>query len=236
MKLLIVEDNPSLVANLFEYFEERGHTLDVAPDGLTGLHLATTQDYDALVLDWMLPRMDGPTLLRALRGEAGKDVPVIMLTARAELPDKIAGFRAGADDYLTKPFALPELEVRLEALIARARGQRRQRMLTVADLSFDLATLEVTRGGRSLHLYPACRKLLEVLMRASPAVVPRARLEAVLWGDDPPDADLLRSHLYELRRAVDNGFERKLIHTVPRAGYRLGEGVDASGIAAAGDD
>jgi DNA-binding response OmpR family regulator len=221
VRLLIVEDNRSLVANLFEYFEARGHVLDVAPDGLTGLHLASTQDYDAIVLDWMLPRLDGPGLLRRLREDAGKDTPVVMLTARGELDDKLAGFRAGADDYLTKPFALPELEVRLEALLARARGQQRQRLLKVGDLSLDLATLEATRGGRSLHLYPAGRKLLEALMRASPAVVPRARLEEALWGDSPPDGDLLRSHLYELRQAVDSGFPSKLIHTVPRAGYRI---------------
>ena len=112
MRLLVVEDNRNLVANLFDYFEARGHTLDAAPDGVTGLHLATTQQYDAVVLDWMLPRMDGPEVLRKLREEHPADVPVIMLTARDELPDKIAGFRAGADDYLTKPFALPELEVR----------------------------------------------------------------------------------------------------------------------------
>lgn len=122
MRLLVIEDNRNMVANLFDYFEARGHTLDAAPDGITGLHLATTQHYDALVLDWMMPRMDGPEVLRRLREQHQSELPVIMLTARDELPDKIAGFRAGADDYLTKPFALPELEVRLEALLARAQG------------------------------------------------------------------------------------------------------------------
>ena len=120
MHLLVVEDNRSLLANLFDYFEARGHVLDAAPDGVIGLHLAVTQTYDAVVLDWMLPRMSGPDVLRRLREDHASAVPVIMLTARDELPDKIAGFRAGADDYLTKPFALPELEVRLEALVARA--------------------------------------------------------------------------------------------------------------------
>src|SRR5690606_18139441 len=109
MRLLVIEDNRSLVANLFAYFEARGHALDAAPDGVTGLHLATTQAYEAIVLDWMLPRMDGREVLRRLRETHASDVPVIMLTARDELPDKIAGFRAGADDYLTKPFELPEL-------------------------------------------------------------------------------------------------------------------------------
>lgn len=222
MRLLVVEDNQSLVANLFDYFEARGHVLDAAPDGPTGYHLASTQAYDAVVLDWMLPRLDGREVLRRLR-EAGHDMPVLMLTARDELPDKISGFRAGADDYLTKPFQLPELEVRIEALVARASGGGRGRVLEVADLRYDLTTLDVTRAGRSLHLYPACRKLLEVLMRASPAAVTRERLEQALWGDDPPDGDMLRSHVYELRRSIDGPWPVKLLHTLPRIGYRLGE-------------
>ncbi|MFC3717484.1 response regulator transcription factor [Luteimonas soli] len=220
MRLLVIEDNRNLVANLFDYFEARGHVLDAAPDGVTGLHLASTQAHDVIVLDWMLPGLDGPGVLRRLREEHGRDTPVIMLTARDELPDKIAGFRAGADDYLTKPFALPELEVRLEALLARASGRVR-RVLEVADLRLDLATLEATRAGRRLHLFPAGRKLLEVLMQASPAAVTRDRLEYALWGDDPPDGDMLRSHVYELRRSVDAPFETKLIQTLPRVGYRL---------------
>src|SRR5690606_39146420 len=146
---------------------------DVAPDGATGLHLAVVNSYDAVILDWMLPRMDGPDVLKRLREEHGSAVPVLMLTARDELPDKIIGFRSGADDYLTKPFALPELEVRLEALMTRAQGRTAQKRLVVGDLTLDLSTLEATRLGRSLHLYPACRKLLEVLMRASPAAVTR---------------------------------------------------------------
>ena len=223
MRLLVIEDNPNLVANLFDYFEVRGHVLDVAPDGATGLHLATTQAYDAIVLDWMLPRLSGPEFLRRLRDERASRVPVIMLTARDDLPDKIAGFRAGADDYLTKPFALPELEVRLEALRARADGRKWRKVLQVADLRLDLSTLEVSRGGCVLHLYPACRKLLETLMLASPAAVTRQQLEAALWGDDPPDGDTLRSHVYELRRSVDGPFPVKLIQTLPRVGYRLAE-------------
>ena len=221
MRLLVIEDNRSLVANLFEYFEARGHVLDAAPDGITGLHLATTQPYDVIILDWMLPRMEGNEVLRRLREGAASGVPVIMLTARDELPDKIAGFRAGADDYLTKPFALPELEVRLEALLTRANGRQRSKVLEVEDLRLDLTTLEASRGGQTLHLYPACRKLLEVLMQASPAAVTRERLEQAVWGEDPPDGDMLRSHVYELRRSVDGPFPVKLVHTLPRVGYRL---------------
>ena len=220
MRVLVVDDNRDLVAMLFEYMEARGHTLDAAPDGLTGRHLATSQAYDAIVLDWMLPRMEGPEVLRQLRA-AGCDTPVLMLTARDELPDKIAGFRAGADDYLTKPFELAELEVRLEALMIRATGRGQRKVLQVADLKYDMTTLEATRGGQALHLYPAGRKLLEVLMQASPAAVTRERLEHALWGDDPPDGDMLRSHIYELRRSVDGDRTDKLIHTLPRVGYRL---------------
>lgn len=221
MRLLVVEDNRNLTANLFDYFEARGHVLDAAPDGVTGLHLASTHPYDVVILDWMLPRMDGPELLGRLRHDHGSDVPVIMLTARDELPDKIRGFRAGADDYLTKPFALPELEVRLEALVSRHLGRGRRNVLEVGDLRLDLDTLEAMRAGSPLHLYPACRKLLEVLMRASPAAVTRQRLEQALWGDNPPDGDMLRSHVYELRRSVDGPFQQKLIHTLPRTGYRI---------------
>ncbi len=223
MRLLIVEDNPQLVANVFEYFEARGHVMDAAPDGLTGLHLAAHNDYDAIILDWMLPRIDGPTLAQRLRLDVGKRTPIIMLTARDELSDKLSGFHAGADDYLTKPFALPELEVRLQALVARSQGNvQPQRVLQIEDLSMNLDTLEVLRAGASIKLYPACRKLLECLMRAAPAVVTRDRLEQAVWGDSPPDSDMLRTHLYELRRAVDAASARKLIHTVPRIGYRIG--------------
>ena len=221
MRLLVVEDNRDLVANLFHYFEARGHVLDAAPDGVIGLHLATAQAYDALVVDWMLPRMDGPELVRRLREDHASSVPVIMLTARDELPDKAVGFRAGADDYLTKPFALLELELRLDALLARAGSRSRTRVLRVHDLRFDLDTHDVRRGDVPLHLYPACRKLLEALMRASPAAVTRRQLEYALWGDDPPDRDMLRSHVYDLRRAIDGPFAVKLLQTLPRVGYRL---------------
>jgi DNA-binding response OmpR family regulator len=222
MRILIVEDNQHLVANLFDYLEPRGHTLDAAPDGPTGLHLAMQHNYDVVILDWMLPRMDGPDVLRRLRQEAKSNVPVIMLTARNELPDKITGFRAGADDYLTKPFALAELEVRLEALAVRGVGRPfAAASIEIADLRLDSATLEVTRAGRLLHLYPACLKLLRILMQASPAAVTREQLEHAVWGDNPPSSDMLRSHMHDLRKAVDDPFDQKLIHTLPRVGYRI---------------
>jgi DNA-binding response OmpR family regulator len=218
-RILVVEDNASLVANVFAYLEPRAYSLDAAPDGLSGLRLAASSEYDALIVDWKLPRLDGRDLVKMLR-DKGATVPILMLTARHELRDKIAGFKAGADDYLTKPFALAELEVRLEALILRSRG--RHRLLQVADLRFDLATQQVTRAGESIQVLAGSRRLLEMLMRSSPAVVPRKQLEAALWGDDPPHHDMLRSHIYELRKSIDGPYAAKLIQTVPKLGYRIG--------------
>jgi len=217
-RILVVEDNRALVANLFSYLEARNYVLDATQDGQSGLDLALGSDYDAIVLDWMLPRLDGEAVIKSLRS-LGCVTPVLMLTALDDLPHKLAGFRAGVDDYLTKPFAFAELDVRLEALIARTKG--RAQVLQVADLRFDLSTQEVTRAGTTLHLYAGSKKLLEVLMRASPAVVARDRLEATLWGDNPPEKELLRSHMYELRKRVDGAFDTKLLHTVPKLGYRL---------------
>jgi DNA-binding response OmpR family regulator len=217
-RVLVVEDNRALLANLFAFLEPRGFALDAAQDGAAGLSLALDGNYDAVILDWMLPRLSGPEVVRKLR-ERGSREPVLMLTARAELPDKLEGFRAGADDYLAKPFELAELEARLDALIARSRG--RERVLQVGELRFDLATREVTRGSKPIHLHAGGKKLLEALMRASPGVVGRELLETLLWGDQPPDRDMLRSHIYELRRSVDGPFSVKLIHTLPKVGYRI---------------
>ncbi len=228
MRILVVEDNRNLVANLFDYFEREGHVVDAAPDGVTGLHLARMHDYDAIVLDWGLPRMDGPTVLKRLRDD-GLAVPVIMLTARDQQPDKITGLRSGADDYLTKPCDLEELLLRLQAMVARSTGRGRVRRLQVADLVLDLNTLEARRAGKSVHLFPAGRTILELLMLASPGVVSRARLEHALWGDDLPGGNPLRSHVYDLRRSVDGPFDTKLIRTVARTGYRIVEPDAAKG-------
>lgn len=224
LSILIIEDNAQLAANLYDYLEACGHQLDAAPDGPTGLHLATTKDYDAIVLDWNLPRLDGLTVLRRLRRDAKKKVPVIMLTARDQLADKIDGFESGVDDYLVKPVALPEIEIRLRSLVARVRRVvTPDQVLTVADLSFNLETMESTRANRPITLSRTGRRLLELLMRESPKVVTRQRLEHAAWGEEPPEGDLLRSHMYLLRRAVDEGAPRKLLHTVPGTGYRLCE-------------
>jgi len=224
LSLLIIEDNAQLAANLYDYLEGCGHSLDAAPDGLSGLHLASSKDYDAIVLDWNLPRLDGLTVLRRLRKEAKKKVPVIMLTARDKLSDKIDGFESGLDDYLVKPVALPEIEVRLRALVARTRQtEAPDDLLVVGSLVFNLGTMEVSREGRKVVLTRTGRRLLEILMRESPQVVTRSKLERTAWGESPPGTDLLRSHMYVLRRAIETASEKALLHTVPGSGYRLCE-------------
>jgi DNA-binding response OmpR family regulator len=224
LSILIIEDNAQLAANIYDYLEACGHSLDAAPDGVSGPNLAVTKDYDAIVLDWNLPRMDGLTVLRRLRSDEKKTVTIILLTARDQLADKIDGFESGVDDYLVKPVALPELEIRLRSLVARLRQSiAPDHVLTVGDLSFNLRTLEAARGGRQVQLSRTSRHLLELLMRESPKVVARQRLEQIAWGDETPEIDLLRSHMYVLRRAIDQGSERKLLHTVSGVGYRLCE-------------
>ncbi len=220
MRLLLVEDNRDILANLADYLTLKGYVVDCAQDGLTGLHLAATQRYDLIVLDVMLPGVDGYALCERLRETEQDQTPVIMLTARDALDDRLHGFRAGADDYLTKPFALSELAARIEAVLKRSRaGGRRQ--LVVGDLQYDLDTLDVRRGGQALHVGPIGLKLLEVLMRKSPAVVRRELLETTLWGDSPPDSDSLRSHIHNLRQQIDKPFGSALLHTVHGIGYRL---------------
>jgi DNA-binding response OmpR family regulator len=221
MRLLIIEDNQDLAANLCEYLEERGHILDAAADGLTGLHLAVTQPYDVIVLDLVLPGLDGLSLCRKLRAEAGLETPVLMLTARDAIEDRVIGLDAGADDYLIKPFSLRELEARLRALVRRAEGRGQRQRLEVADLVFDTASLRVTRAGREIELPPIPMRILEVLMRRSPRVVSRADLEAHIWGDSPPDSDALRTHLHVLRGLIDPAGSRPLLHTLRGRGYRL---------------
>lgn len=222
LSILIIEDNAQLAANLYDYLEGCGHTLDAAPDGLSGLHLASSKDYDAIVLDWNLPRLDGLTVLRRLRGEAKKKVPVIMLTARDQLADKIDGFESGLDDYLVKPVALPEIEVRLRSLVTRLRQSAApDDVLTVGDLTFHMGTMEIQRGERRIVLTRTGRRLLELLMRESPQVVTRAKLERAAWGEGVPGTDLLRSHMYVLRRALEQPPDTTLLHTVPGSGYRL---------------
>ncbi len=221
MRVLVIEDHRDIAENIGDYLEPRGHALDFAYDGITGLHLAVTGEYDVIVLDLMLPAMDGITLCRKLREEGKKATPVLMLTARDQLADKVEGFEAGADDYLVKPFAMKELELRLEALHRRGSGHSVSRVSRIADLEFDPDTLIAKRGNNVLDLNPTMRRLLKLLMDNTHRVVTRRELEFALWGDDPPAGDVLRAHIHNLRNIVDKPFETKLIHTVHGAGYRL---------------
>lgn len=222
MRILVVEDNRDILANLADYLALKGYEVDCAQDGLSGLHLAATNHYDLIVLDVMLPGMDGYALCQRLREGERRDTPVIMLTARDALDDRLQGFGTGADDYVTKPFALPELAARIEAVLKRTRAGGRRR-LQVADLAYDLDTLEVARAGQPLKIGPIGLKLLAVLMQKSPAVATREALEAALWGDAPPDSDSLRSHIHSLRQQIDKPFPKPLLHTVHGVGFRLAE-------------
>lgn len=221
--ILLVEDNPDIAALVGDHLEQAGFELDYAADGVTGLHLAVTEDFDAIILDLMLPGMDGIDICRKLRQEAGKDTPILMLTARDTLADKVAGLEAGADDYLVKPFELEELDARLKAMMRRASGDLTSQVLKVSDLQVDTGTLEVRRAGKRLNLTPIGFKLLTTLMKASPKLLSRRDLERAVWGDIAPDSDALRSHLYNLRKTIDKPFDSALLHTVPGMGYRLVE-------------
>ncbi len=220
LKILVVEDDPDLAANLIDDLAARGHVVDAAGDGFTGLRLATRHGFDVIVLDIILPGLDGLALCRRLRGE-GDITPVRMLTARDTIEDKIAGLEAGADDYLVKPFALRELAARLQALARRATAAFGQGQLRVADLCFDPASLRISRAGVGLSLPPIPLRLLEALMRASPRVLAREELERAAWGDAPPDSDALRAHLHILRNIVDKPFSQPLIRTLRGFGWRL---------------
>jgi len=219
--ILLVEDNRGIAEMVGEYLERRGFSVDYASDGVTGLHLAVTNSYDVVVLDLMLPGIDGLEVCRKLRHDAKKSTPVLMLTARDTLDDKLVGLDAGADDYLVKPFEIRELEARVRALIRRDRRQVSTEVLRVADLVLDTATLRATRSGRDLLLSPIGIRLLTILMRESPRVVSRRDIEREVWGDLLPDSDTLRSHLYNLRKVIDKPFDKALLHTIHSAGYRL---------------
>lgn len=222
MRVLVIEDNRDIAANVGDFLEDKGHVVDFAGDGVTGLHLAVVNDFDAIVLDLTLPGMDGLEVCRKLRQEARKQTPVLMLTARDALDHKLSGFDSGADDYMTKPFALQELEARLLVLARRGKGPQ-SRVLQVADLSFNLDTLTVTRAGKQIPLNPIGLKLLQFLMEASPSVVTRQDLEHRVWGEELPDSDSLRVHIHGLRAALDKPFDKPLIQTRHGIGYRMAD-------------
>jgi len=221
MRILIIEDDLQIATNLYDYLEGRGHSVDAAADGVTGLHLAVTGEFDAIVLDLRLPGIDGLEVCRKLREEAQRDTPVLMLTARDALDDKLKGFSCGADDYLVKPYSLQEVEARLTAMSKRHRGVVGSRVLRVGDLSYDARSMAIERDGERIKLPPKCIRILERLMRNPRKVFSRSELETLVWGDTLPNSDTLRSHMHILRRALVRPGHPDPIETVHGIGYRL---------------
>ena len=222
MRILIIEDNPDILANLYAFLEPKGHVLDSAANGYAGLALAAQHEYDVMVLDVMLPGMTGLELCHKIRTELRQTTPVLMLTARDTVQDKVAGFDSGADDYLVKPFSLVELEVRLNALVRRARGQTAgAAVLAVGDLRFDTEKFEVHRAGTPLVLTRTGYVILKCLMTQAPKLVTRDMLEQQVWGEDRPDSDALRTHIHALRQVLDKPFDFAMLRTVSGIGYKL---------------
>jgi DNA-binding response OmpR family regulator len=221
MRVLIVEDDREISNFIAKGLMQANFAVDQAFDGEDGLLLARQKVFDIAIVDLMLPGMDGLDVCQKIRGEARSDVPVIMLTARDTLDDKITGLDSGADDYLIKPFAIQELEARIRSLIRRHSGDIKKEVISVGELSIDTSTLKVKRADKELVITPIGLKILSVLMRASPAVVSRRELERQVWGDILPDSDTLRSHLYNLRKVVDKPFDKNLLLTVQGSGFKI---------------
>ncbi len=220
MKILIVEDEPKTGEYLRQGLSEAGFVVDLARDGLDGLHLATTSDYDLLVLDVMLPRMDGWAVLQALRA-SGRQMPVLFLTARDQVEDRVRGLELGADDYLVKPFAFAELLARVRTLLRRGRSKEAE-ILTAADLEIDLLRRRVKRSGARIDLTAKEFALLELLVRRQGEVLPRSLIASQVWDMNfDSDTNVIEVAVRRLRAKVDEPFEPKLIRTVRGMGYVL---------------
>jgi len=222
-RILIVEDDEATAAYVSKGLGEEGFLATRARTGREGLYLATSGDFDVIVLDRMLPELDGLSVLEALRA-AHVQTPVLILSALGSLDDRVRGLRAGGDDYLVKPFAFAELTARIEALLRRPSGIGESHTLTCADLSLDLLTRRVTRAGRDVELLPREFKLLEFLMRHKDRVVTRTMLLDGVWQHHfDPGTNVIDVHISRLRQKIDQGFDVPLIHTVRGAGYRLSD-------------
>lgn len=220
-KILVIEDNPDIVANIYAFFEPKGFELDNAHNGISGLTLASNNRYDVILLDVMLPGMDGTKLCKKLREELHDKTPVLMLTARDTISDKVAGFDSGADDYLVKPFSLLELESRIKALIRRHQDSHFEHSITVGKLSLNTEVHTIVRESKPIKLTPTGFKILQILMSAAPRVVSKNELEEKVWGEDIPSSDALRTHVHSVRAQVDKPFDKTMIVTVPGIGYQI---------------
>lgn len=222
--VLLVEDDLDLASTLIDYLELESIHCDHASNGLAGLQLLSQQPFDVIILDVNMPRMNGLSMCKAMR-EQGSETPVLMLTARDTLDDKLAGFDAGSDDYLVKPFEMLELVARLQVLAKRRSGQ--SPLLQCFDLSMNCSKKEVMRGHRVLKLSPTGWTILECLMRRAPNVVPRSQLVQAVWGDEQPDSNSLKVHLFKLRQQVEQAGEAKLLHTIAGVGVALRQGKES---------
>lgn len=221
MRVLIIEDDNNVADYVAKGLKESGYKVDRAEDGKQGLVMATTETYDALVVDRMLPHVDGLTIIQTLRA-ADDNTPVLILSALGEVDDRVKGLKAGGDDYLVKPFAFAELLARIEAILRRQESSSTQTRLKVADLEMDLLAHKVTRAGQNFNLQPREYKLLEYLMRHAGQVVTRTMLLENVWDYHfDPQTNVIDVHISRLRQKIDKGFDKQLLTTVRGAGYML---------------
>jgi two-component system, OmpR family, response regulator len=221
MRLLVVEDDAKIAAFVVKGLTQAGFAVDHAADGEAGLHLALSEAYDAAIIDLMLPKLDGLSLIEELRREQ-RDTPVIILSARRSVADRVKGLQTGSDDYLVKPFSFAELLARVQALIRRGSGSNHPSRLTVGDLAVNLLTREVTRGGEKLELQPREFALLEYLMRQAGRVVSKTMILEHIWDYSfDPQTNVVDVLVCRLRNKVDRDFESRLIHTIRGVGYVL---------------
>ena len=224
MRVLVIEDDSQVADYLVKGLKEQGHNVDHAADGKNGLFLATSEDYDAMIIDRMLPELDGLAIVKAVRA-AGKSTPMLILSALGDVDARVEGLRAGGDDYLTKPFAFSELLARLDALQRRARqAPATETTLRVADLELDQLTRSVRRGGKVIALQPREYRLLEYLMSNAGRVVTRTMLLEQVWDYHfDPQTNVIDVHISRLRSKIDKDFDAPLLHTVRGAGYMIRE-------------
>ncbi|MDD2741076.1 MAG: response regulator transcription factor [Rhodocyclaceae bacterium] len=220
-RLLIVEDDRDLAGNLIDFLDLQGYVTDYAADGHAALSLLDNNTYDLVILDMMLPGIDGLTICRRLRQQLRSQVPVVMLTAKDEVDTKIAAFDIGADDYIVKPTSLREIEARVRALIRRSSRETENDLLLIGDLRMNVGTMKIERAGQTILLPPVPTRILMLLMRRSPNVVHRQAIHREIWGEEPGDNHALIVHMHALRNAIDKPFERQIIHTVRGFGYRI---------------
>jgi two-component system OmpR family response regulator len=221
MRLLLVEDDPKIASFILKGLKAEGYAVDHAPDGQEGLHLAVTEPYDAAIIDVMLPKLDGLSVIERMRKDK-VNTPVIILSAKGSVDDRVKGLQVGGDDYLPKPFAFSELLARVQALIRRGTGLSEPTRLTVGDLTMNLLNREVTRGGRKIELQRLEFSLLEYLMRNAGRVVSKTMIMEHVWDYNfDPQTNVVESRICRLRDKIDRGFDKKLIQTVRGVGYAL---------------